>query len=55
MAAPNFGPNCDLFDPNLYHPPPPPRTPNTNFVAGFTSTSSYKLFQAIILGNLMEN
>ena len=43
---PNAGPDFLLFDPKL---PPPP------FFACFTSTSSQKLFQDIILGNLKEN
>ena len=43
---PNFGPDFGLFDPNL--------GPQT-FFAGFTSTSSWTLFQAIILCNLKEN
>ena len=40
---PNFGPDFDPFHPNL--------GPKLFFVS-FTSTSSYKLFQAIILCNL---
>ena len=43
---PNFGPDFGLFDLNL--------GPQT-FFAGFTSTSSWTLFQAIILCNLKEN
>ena len=43
---PNFGPDFGLFGPNLGPP---------NLFVGFTSTSSYTLFQAIILCNLKEN
>ena len=42
----NFGPDFGLFDPNL--------DPQF-FFACFTSTSSEKLFQAIILYNLKKN
>ena len=41
---PNFAPNFVPFDPNL----------GPQFFAGFTSISSYTLFQAIILCNLKE-
>ena len=46
---PNFRPDFDLSGPNL---PPPPK-----FFCGFyvTSTSSYRLFQAIIRHNFQVN
>ena len=43
---PNFGPNFDLFGPNLVQ---------QNFFESFTSTSSWLLFQPIIQCNLKEN
>ena len=44
--TPNFRPNFDPFGPNL--------DPKILFVV-LTSTSSYTLFQAIILRNFQEN